>query len=349
MIIGNNNKHNVTLQLEEAENMHILITGKSGSGKTCAMKNLIRMGGSNAKIVVLDFLGNFSDIQEGIDYPCISISVYENGLDINLFGDKYFTDGTKEREADKASRIVDIISSLSRRKLAMRQQRLLCHLLLKEFHNNSLMELNTQNVLIKICNELSADNENPVAQDLLAVLQYYVELDIFNTDVSLHQAVNDYGLVVLNLQYFAPDIQKILAEFVLWELSFCRDMGSTPLYIVIDEFQKMRFDDASVLGRILREGRNYNIGLWLASQFITHAPAVEQDQLMQTATQFYFKPADSELRKILSLITSGEKREEWRKVLLRMKPGQCIARGNFYIGESLRPYSHPFLVDFFCN
>ncbi len=103
--------------------------------------------------------------------------------------------------------------------------------------------------------------------------------------------------------------------------------------IVYDEFQNLSLGTGSTLSEMLREGRKYGIGVWLASQFLSDRSTEEQDTLLQVNNILIFRPTEREVKSVARMLdyTSYEK---WVKKLEKLDVGEMILKGNFSVINS---------------
>jgi len=154
---------------------------------------------------------------------------------------------------------------------------------------------------------------------------------------------------VLQLSGFDRNTQRMITEFVLWDLwDYVTKMGSKdfPIPLVLDEIQNLDHSSDSPLDKMLREGRKYGVSLILATQTTSNFNQEQRDRLFQAGHKLFFKPAETEtdrFAKILSLATPDIKQAEWRQRLTQLKKGECYSLGPV-LGEQDSFNSQPVLV-----
>jgi DNA phosphorothioation-dependent restriction protein DptH len=143
----------------------------------------------------------------------------------------------------------------------------------------------------------------------------------------------NHGVNVVQLKGLAREIQRLVTEFVLWDLwDHAQNSGNKnrPLPIVLDEIQNLDHSSDSPIDKMLREGRKFGIALMLATQTTSNFNAEQRDRLFQAGHKLFFKPADTEIDRftdILSKATLGVSRAAWAERLTRLEKGQCWSLG----------------------
>lgn len=84
------------------------------------------------------------------------------------------------------------------------------------------------------------------------------------------------------------------------------------------------------MAQILREGRKFNLSLLLATQTLFTFNTDKRLLLQQPATKLYFKPVESELKKIAKQFPDIDPKDAER-LLQGLRIGECLATGEFEI------------------
>ena len=142
-------------------------------------------------------------------------------------------------------------------------------------------------------------------------------------------------VVVLDFSEYDQKTTKMLIEMTLespsqWQKS-CRNQP--PLYIVMDEFQKLNLSAESALGQILCEGRKFRLHLFLATQTLAGYDKEKQALLQQAGTKLFFRPAERECLRLAHQIY-GEEYHEGEKILRGLNRGEFIACGDLCVGKN---------------
>ncbi len=113
---------------------------------------------------------------------------------------------------------------------------------------------------------------------------------------------------VLQLKGLALDIQKMVTEFVLWDLwDYAQNTGSKnrPIPIVLDEIQNLDHSSDSPIDKMLREGRKFGLSMILATQTTSQFNQEQRDRLFQAGHKLFFKPATTEIDRFAHLLTQS--------------------------------------------
>lgn len=132
--------------------------------------------------------------------------------------------------------------------------------------------------------------------------------------------------------------KEAIAEYVLAEIYRNRMNAHTEkkIYIFIDEFQNFNFSAQSAFGRILVEGRKYGLGLCLATQFYKNAfPDKRSAQLGQADILFHFEPSQGEVNAIAKLLSKNDQEvKKYVQLLSHLERGECIMTAPHVVGKS---------------
>lgn len=127
--------------------------------------------------------------------------------------------------------------------------------------------------------------------------------------------------------------QKILTEFILWDLyAYVRSVGdeSTPKVVVLDEVQNLDHGLDAPVAKYLTEGRKFGLSLIAATQTLSNLDRDQQSRLFLAAHKLFFRPADPEMSQYadyaLQAASSGT-RNEWMQKLSALQKGECLSIG----------------------
>lgn len=310
-----------------ATNQSILITGVSGSGKTCRMQQIeLEAVCSGRTIIVIDT--SHSHDPEQIYPPIHSdyenytnrISAVRDGIDLHLFPSK---EQTPSLESLKINSITQAISRSA--KLGVNQTKLLRQAVKNAFYNCTPKSSELQTISSQL-KELGTPGEN-LHERLWT---------IFETNVireSPHH-IQSHKINILDLSDLDETTQKVLIELILFNLWDQRIQNNLPICsVVLDEFQRLYLGSASFVRQLLREGRKFGISLILATQSLSIFPRETVSMLDQAGTKLFFQPVQADLRRIsksLSQIYGGN----WEQPLAQLRRGECFADGILQIGNT---------------
>lgn len=312
-----------------ADNQSILITGRSGSGKTYALqkieRNIVSEGGA---VVVLNYRGShdeWTDSEENVSV----IRVAEEGLPLTIMYPLTRSDGTRESAVDVGIALVGIFDTAV--KLSQKQKAVLRKAILMAFKEFAI-GVDEVALIVRMLKEIGGDEAEAVYEKFFSV---FSKLRICPRKDTVFQKGK---IVILDLQGFDAFGQKCVAELILaifWRYfqSAGKD-AKTTLFLVCDEFQHLSLRKDSALSQILREGRKFHLALLLATQTLE---GLEPDQcavVQQAATMLYFRPAAKEIPKILRMM-GKERGDRMEGILQELTKGSCVAVGRFQIGFSV--------------
>ena len=123
-----------------------------------------------------------------------------------------------------------------------------------------------------------------------------------------------------------------LFELLMHEIFLYKRSQKEPgakVMIFIDEFQNYYTDNESAIGRILTEGRKYNLGLVLATQYIEENFSPKKvNKLYQADNIFMFYPTDADANHIIrhkcGRNLSGN---DCKRALFDLQRGECMLFG----------------------
>jgi hypothetical protein len=323
----------------QLENRHILISGKSGVGKTyfiqCLLYELAKSGISS---IIFDYTDGFKksklepEFKEGLNDQIEQFLVFRDRFPVNPFkqNQKELDEDefVAESDEDVAERIKSVFMAV-----------------FKDFgpqQANALYQATKEGIrkhgdamdLQLLGKELDALGTS-YAQTTLSKLQSIIDRNPFDTSASYNWAehLKQKGKVfIVQLTGFSRDVQLIITEFILWDLwNFLLAHGdkTIPFPAIIDEAQNLDHSEKSPSAKILTEGRKFGWSGWYATQFLQGQLKKDEIQRLQMASQkIYFAPPEEEVNSIANnLDTDSYKRKEWAKKLSNLRKGQCIVWG----------------------
>ena len=134
-------------------------------------------------------------------------------------------------------------------------------------------------------------------------------------------------------------VSRIATEFILRDLyDFASNSGSKdqPLPVVLDEIQNLDHRLDSPLGKALTEGRKFGLSLILATQTLSNLKQDERDRLFQASHKLFFKPAETEVKEYARILEQStlKKANIWISHLNKLNKGEC-----YWLGPFLNPAS----------
>ena len=333
----------------ELSNRHLLILGKSGYGKTYFMQCLIsEMSKQDIPTLIIDYSDAFmtKEIQDELkDYlgnNLVKYTVKREQFPLNPFRKnkiEYDEDDIDyETNLDVSSRIKSVFSSVYN--LGIVQQNTLVKAI-----NSGLEKYGEQMSFDGLMEQLD-DPDNKNAQSILNQLNEFLMFNPFKIENEFDWSELDERskkVIIIQLHGYSKDIQKIITEFILWDLWNYKSLhgdSDQPFNVLLDEAQNLDFSEDSPCVKILKEGRKKGWSVWFATQSIKGILKNAEVNPFNNANQMiYFHPADN-VRNIAAEFTSNNQdKGYWSEKLSELNKGECISIGpskNFY-GELNSP------------
>ena len=319
-------------------NRHLLISGKSGQGKTYFMQCLLleksKLGLSS---IVIDYTEGFLPNQleqEFVDFLGDKLKqkiVFSEQFPINPFKMNQRDIGgitLPESNTDIAERIKSVFSSVYN-SLGIQQLNAIYEATL------SGMEKFGEDMSLIRLKEMLEEAGTNYAKTALSQIRPLIDRNPFTHQDSLDwkDVLNDKGeIFVIQLTGYPRDVQLMITEFILWDLwNYTIRYGNknNPIPVIMDEAQNLDHTEKSPSARILTEGRKFGWSAWYATQFLKSQLDVDElARLQNSGEKVYFAPPEQEISSIASSISNDQQEKKiWEKKLAELKKGQCIVHG----------------------
>ncbi len=323
----------------ELANRHILISGKSGQGKSyfiqCLLLELAQNGISS---MIFDYTDGFKnsklepEFKEKLQDNIEQFLVAKDKFPVNPFkrNQKELDEGIyiDEDNTDVAERIKSVFSAVYK-DLGIQQQNAIYEAVMRGLDKyGEGMNLNY------LLAELEEDTSGP-AKTAKSQIKPFIDKNPFN-----HNAVYDWGdilnqkgkVFIVQLTGFNRDVQLMITEFILWDIwNYQLHHGdkNKPFPVILDEAQNLDHREKSPSAKILTEGRKFGWSGWYATQSLKGQFTTDEISRLQNSSQkVYFMPPENEISAIASnLAQDSTVRKEWEKRLATLKKGQCITSG----------------------
>ncbi|MDE6427205.1 MAG: ATP-binding protein [Ruminococcus sp.] len=313
------------------ENQHRFITGKSGSGKTVFLIQLMyHLSKAENRIIVFDSSSSFTEdsllkvlpqnfVRENITFHKID----EKGVPVYLLH-TYSTD-----------------KPLSRRNM-------LFNILCEAIHDPSQ---NQEIALKNMVKSMMKTADSPKYIDFIEQFEYAdnaSEKSIENKFSSVFEDIIDSGIetdddwftfldkckkiVIISTEDVMNGNGSQLTDMLLASLYYAQLHETEPhqISIFIDEIQNQNLSEKSIISKILKEGRKNHIDLNFATQYVND---IRQNRMMkQAGLSVYFKPDLASKMSVANML--GLKKSESYK-LDNLSTGECFVQGtvlNFETG-----------------
>lgn len=319
-------------------NRHLLISGKSGQGKTYFMQCLLlEKSKLGIPSIVIDYTEGFLPNQlepEFVEFLGDKLKqkiVYSEKLPINPFQRNVRDIGgiqLPESNTDVAERIKSVFSAVYK-SLGIQQQNAIYEAVLKG------LERYDTKLSLSHLKELLEEEGTNYAKTALSQIRPLIDRDPFSVEdvINWSDIIESNGEVyIIQLTAFPRDVQLIITEFILWDLwnhSVRFGNKNKPMPVIMDEAQNLDHTEKSPSARILTEGRKFGWSAWYATQFLkSQLETDELARLQNSAQKVYFAPPEQELSNIAgSLSKDAQDKRFWENKLSTLKKGQCIVHG----------------------
>tara|TARA_R110002072_G_scaffold8726_3_gene43719 strand:- start:11935 stop:17082 length:5148 start_codon:yes stop_codon:yes gene_type:complete len=169
---------------------------------------------------------------------------------------------------------------------------------------------------------LFMDQEKVEEDSLYAALESLHELEIFEDDVSkctsLYELID--GITVVELAGYPPQIQNLVVALTL-DLFYSQmqkqgkphvrgDFRQVTKLILVDEADNFMSQDFPSLRKVLKEGREYGVGVILSTQDITHFKTKENDYSAYILSWVVHRVSQIKNQDIKSLFNKDDRSEQ---------------------------------------
>lgn len=313
-------------------NKHMLVTGKSGQGKTYFLQTIMwELSKNKVSSLVIDYTDSYlnneldDDFKNKMGKKLKEVIVYQEKLPINPFKiQKRFLPGLvlTETPEDMVDRIIEVLDFIFH--LGIQQKSLARRVMLKGYKNNP-----TDYTLTQFKEQLLETNSGENVYSRMSVL---LDRDPFTYQSSFDwsKVFNYEGTVtILQMVQYQRQIQNTMIEFLLWDLFYHSQTkkDGTIYPIFLDEIQNLNFSSSSPTVKILREGREFGWPGIFATQAMSSIKG-EVDALYNAAEQIHFLPPEDQVSSLAGYIAPNAKEKNiFEARLTRLKKGQCIMSG----------------------
>lgn len=325
--------------LKAGENLHHCITGISGMGKTVFMTQLMaRLAQKRKRVIVFDSSDSFSKeelekslskefIQQYISFHDIS----ESGLPVHLMYP--YPDYSVTKQTNCFGEIISqAMPNASQIQINFLKKALKECVAEQDFDYESLLC-----VLDIGFPEVSDSTKDSVYSKLNDVFEEIIEYGHNKSMTDWYTFLESCkNIVVIKVDEPSMNTQRPLTNMLLASLLQAQKhrkltQEDLPQFnIFIDEIQNENLEKGSIISQIMREGRKYNLGLNISTQFI--GSGRESHTLRQAGINVYFKP-DSNSRRAVAEALGLNKKDLWK--IDKLGKGECFIHGlmkNFETG-----------------
>lgn len=317
---------NNEIVMMNAINGHAILTGMSGMGKTYALTRLLEEAAKNKKrILILDYSGSFS--------------VFE------LEDKKFKIEGTIERVVVGRDKVVfpilDLVSDDVRHRFLADILNDIAEItgrVEKKMLSKELASIADQNIIS------FGDIEKVIEK---AIESYYSDerMDMSNKMEKIYTKLGpifDYANIefctalpednisptvrIVEMDELPDECKRMIAKLYMaciWQQ--VKRRHSSVDVLVLDELQNLRVKENTAFASLLREGRKYNLSVYMASQYY---PRELAELLEQASHRIVFRPVNSEVKNMAKVLF-GDEYQKKISIIRNLKKGQAIYQGYY--------------------
>jgi DNA phosphorothioation-dependent restriction protein DptH len=330
----------------ELSNRHILLFGRSGSGKTYAIQALLcELGMKGQNSVIVDYTDGFEKAQ--LEQETLNILnpkqhfIYSQPLPINPFRRQLSSIGDEilpEKPNNTAQRVMSVFASVYS---LGDQQKSLLYECIKDGIEVHGAEMNLERLIDLFHAYVSDGGRKETAISLLSKIKPFVDGDPFGKEdpESWLRFYDDREsrAHIIQLKGCGREFGCLVTEFALIDLYwFARASGDVrhPKVVVLDEIQNLDHSQESPIAKFLTEGRKFGLSMILATQTLRNLREDARHRLFQASHKLFFRPAETEVQEYAKILeaTVGEGADLWRRRLTGLGKGEC-----FSLGPSMNP------------
>lgn len=318
-------------------NRHLLITGRSGQGKTYLIQCMLyEAAAAGISSFIIDYTNGFTSDQLDPEFKRIMDGrfteriVFAEKIPINPFAQQKIRIGSQdydEGSTNLANRIANTFKNVYHD--FGKQQTGAIY----EATKRGLDEYGDQMNFDRFAEEME-NSSIPQAKTVLSSMRPFLDSKIFTNGEHLDWGEilypNDPHIYIFQLNGLSPQIQQIVTYMLLWDAYYYtmqHGSESRPFIAVLDEAQNLSHGDDSPSGKILTEGRKLGWSAWYATQSLNVMSDDEVTRLSQAAYQIYFRPTDIEVKKISEMLDHTNK-NKWISSVSSLTKGRCIVAGD---------------------
>lgn len=335
-IVGSTQTINWEYGNRELSNRHMLVSGKSGQGKTYFMQGLLlEMTKQNVSSLVIDYSDSYKIDQlnpqfvEQMGSRIVNHIVGIEGMALNPFkrvnidyGGGVVMPEDTGTTAERVAQTLDFVFDLGTQQ----------HSSLVDYIRDGI-ESYGDNYGFE---QLKARIQEEKANSLYGRLQPLLNSPVFRKQDRKFDwsdfFKNDGTMNIIQLMGIPRRVQNAVTEFLLWDLfHYAQSEGgdeSKPLPIFLDEVQNLSFDRDSPAVKILREGRKFGLSGIFATQSIASINGSDSDSIWNAAMQMHFLPPEDQVVMLSKSVTADKaERDMIEQKLRNLQKGHALLRG----------------------
>lgn len=327
IIVGINEKKE-NIFLEESNNGHIFVCGSSGTGKSTFVNScIVQEIKSNRYQIIINWRrsatkNNYPEAVEAAYQKYAKFIDAQDGIPLPLFK-KYDGDDKDNEKAE--GYIIDRVTSLLTKSANLTKTQEACvYDAVNTVLHQGLYEQEGIQAISKFLLVQNYKAAHGAATNLRPICSsnVFVDGDFFDTE---------HNLYIIDLNSLEYDHQIVIVRFLMDYFLRMANRGAyleRGINIFLDEAENMDYREGSVMYTLLNESRKLNVHLMLAAPSIYSGRKNNMDIVTQCGTCVYFRPVDSERRKIAKLIDPIDE-DRYVYLLSSLPKYGFIAKGTF--------------------
>ena len=323
--------------LSDKSNGHVFCCGMSGYGKTFLLNTIIKENIiNNIPTVIIDYSGSFTetelakaDIRVGK-----KIKIINPGKDIFNLPILSDVDFGKLVLADILKETIQIKGYLNS----------------KALHQiSSLTCLDEKPNLIKVLAyatemlELSDDSADVRRLDnLVSRLEFLTSLKGVNIWNKPGIEISQKSTYIIDLNHVSTETKIADVNFIMNILWYGIRENLLPYRcVILDECQHIDLHTGKVAAEMLREGRKFDLSMYMATQSIRDRAPDEIENIMQADNKIFFRPTEKECRTVSGLIGDTK---VWSPIMSKLQIGQAVLKGKYFINNNPEELQVPIVI-----
>lgn len=335
-VLGRSKEGSTVCISEKSANQHLSVCGRSGTGKsTAAINYVIKAAEAGEQTIIFNW---HNCINKNCVMPELMnkyrkyvkvIDVARDGIALPLFDRLVTNSGTKEEKNVMIQRLAAVFNVAA--KLTPPQERILFDAIKDIYEKNLYIENG-----IKVVSDWLEAQRKSVALNALSKIASFCEGNLFRSGNFL---MDTHRIIELDLNNLEYDVQDTVIRFLLDYLLRIANKGAffeNGFNLLIDEAQNLDYSMGSTIYTLLNESRRLNLRLILAFPSLFTGAKRGMDVITQCGTALFFKPLESDIRKVAETVAQGVRVNSWVFSLSRLTKGECVATGTLDVNGTTR-------------
>ena len=147
---------------------------------------------------------------------------------------------------------------------------------------------------------------------------------------------------IINLNHFSAETKIADVNFIMNILWYGIRENLLPYRcVILDECQHIDLHTGKVAAEMLREGRKFDLSMYMATQSIRDRAPDEIENIMQADNKIFFRPTEKECRTVSGLIGDTK---VWSPIMSKLQIGQAVLKGKYFINNNPEELQVPIVI-----